>query len=152
MNDKRFIVLHNNVVWDNQLGEVVCRCILESIGDAENVCQRLNGQQSSINNQEQKIKILQQEINDTQAILEMLTEKLKRVEMMNEKRFSFGAVSPNVATIKENGDPLDIGEIVDILNNQDEKIRQLEDEKIGLMEDNACQYRKSRSWNRKMKN
>ena len=30
-----------------------------------------------INNLEQKIKILQQEINDTQAILEMLTEKLK---------------------------------------------------------------------------
>ena len=37
----------------------------------------LNEQQSIINNQEQKIKILQQEINDTQAILEMLTEKLK---------------------------------------------------------------------------
>ena len=38
----------------------------------------LNEQQATINNQEQKIKILQQEINDTQAILEMLTEKLKR--------------------------------------------------------------------------
>ena len=37
----------------------------------------LNEQQATINNQEQKIKILQQEINDTQAILEMLTEKLK---------------------------------------------------------------------------
>lgn len=42
MNEKRFIVLPNNVVWDNQLNEVVCRCILEGIGDAENVCQRLN--------------------------------------------------------------------------------------------------------------
>lgn len=60
---------------------------------------------------------------------------------MSEKRFSFGAVSPNVATIKENGNPLDIGEIVDILNNQEEQIRQLEEEKIELMEDNACQYR-----------
>lgn len=65
---------------------------------------------------------------------------------MNEKRFSFGAVSPNVATIKENGNPLDIGEIVDILNNQDEQIRQLEDEKIELMEDNACQYRAIQKW------
>lgn len=37
----------------------------------------LNEQQVTINNQEQKIQILQQEINDTQAILEMLTEKLK---------------------------------------------------------------------------
>ena len=60
---------------------------------------------------------------------------------MSKKRFSFGAVSPNVATINENGNPLDIGEIVDILNNQDRKIRQLEEEKIELMEDNACQYR-----------
>lgn len=61
--------------------------------------------------------------------------------MMCEKRFSFGAVSPNIATIKENGNPVDIGEIVDILNNQDRKIRQLEEEKVELMEDNACQYR-----------
>ena len=60
---------------------------------------------------------------------------------MSEKRFSFGAVSPNVATIKENGNPLDIGEIVDILNNQEEQIRQLEEEKIELMDNNACQYR-----------
>lgn len=60
---------------------------------------------------------------------------------MNEKRFSFGAVSPNVATIKENGKPLNIGEIVDILNNQDEQIKQLEEEKIELMEDCACQYK-----------
>lgn len=42
MNEKQFSVLPNNVVWDNQLNEVVCRCILEGIGDAENVCQRLN--------------------------------------------------------------------------------------------------------------
>ena len=42
MSEKRFIIFPNNVVWDNQLDEVVCRCILEGIGDAENVCQRLN--------------------------------------------------------------------------------------------------------------
>lgn len=38
---------------------------------------KVDEQQDTINNQEQKIRILQQEINDTQAILEMLTEKLK---------------------------------------------------------------------------
>ena len=48
MSDKRFIVFPNNVVWDNQLNEVVCRCILEGIGDAENVCQRMNQQQDTI--------------------------------------------------------------------------------------------------------
>jgi len=41
------------------------------------ICERLNEQQVTINNQKQKVEILQQEINDTQAILEMLTEKLK---------------------------------------------------------------------------
>ena len=48
MSEKRFIVFPNNVVWDKQLEEVVCRCILEGIGDAENVCQRLNEQQDTI--------------------------------------------------------------------------------------------------------
>ena len=48
MIEKRFIVFPNNVVWDNQLGEVVCRCILEGIGDAENVCQQLNEQEATI--------------------------------------------------------------------------------------------------------
>lgn len=37
----------------------------------------LNEQQNTIDNQEQKIKILQQEINDTQAILQMLAENLR---------------------------------------------------------------------------
>ena len=45
--------------------------------DVEKLVDCLNEQQATINNQEQKIRILQQEINDTQAILEMLTEKLK---------------------------------------------------------------------------
>ena len=43
----------------------------------EKIVDLLNTQQATINNQEQKIKILQQEISDAQAILEMLTEKLK---------------------------------------------------------------------------
>lgn len=45
--------------------------------DAIRICDLLNEKQSIISNQEQKIKILQQEINDTQAILEMQSEKLK---------------------------------------------------------------------------
>ena len=60
MSDERFVVGTNNVVWDNQLGEVVCRCILEGIGDAENVCQRLNEQQATID--EQKIIIEERDV------------------------------------------------------------------------------------------
>ena len=45
---------------------------------------------------------------------------------MSEKRFSFGAVSPNVAMIKDNGEPMDIGEVVDKLNEQQFIIEQLE--------------------------
>ena len=45
--------------------------------DVEKLIDCLNEQQAIINSQEQKIKILQQKIDDTQAILEMLTEKLK---------------------------------------------------------------------------
>lgn len=37
---------------------------------------------------------------------------------MSEKRFTFGAVSPNVAMIKDNGEPMDIGEVVGKLNEQ----------------------------------
>ncbi len=54
MSEKRFIVFPNNVVWDNQFNEVVCRCIIECIGDAENVCQRLNVQQDIINRLQRK--------------------------------------------------------------------------------------------------
>lgn len=63
MSEKRFIVFSNNVVWDNQLGEVVCRCILEGIGDAENVCQRLNEQQDTIEKQKRIIKSQDAEIS-----------------------------------------------------------------------------------------
>ena len=44
---------------------------------------------------------------------------------MTEKRFTFGAVSPNVAMIKDNGKPMDIGEVVDCLNEQQATIQQL---------------------------
>ena len=49
----------------------------ESKEDAQKVCDYLNEQQATIEQQEQSITILKQEIADTQAILEMLSEKLK---------------------------------------------------------------------------
>ena len=78
MSDERFVVGTNNVVWDNQLGEVVCRCILEGIGDAENVCQRLNEQQATID--EQKIIIEERDVAN---------EKLNRflIEIGLEKEY-----------------------------------------------------------------
>ena len=51
--------------------------IIEGKNEFVDFMKKVNEQQATINNQEQKIKILQQEINDTQEILEMLTEKLK---------------------------------------------------------------------------
>lgn len=45
--------------------------------DTEEVVDYLNEQQATIEQQEQSIIILKQEIADTQAILEMLSEKLK---------------------------------------------------------------------------
>lgn len=44
---------------------------------------------------------------------------------MSDKRFTFGAVSPNVAMIKDNGEPMDIGEVVDKLNELSEENEQL---------------------------
>ena len=60
-------------------GDVI-NCVKDENGKEYNLHELTNllmDQQATINNQEQKIKILQQEINDTQTILEMLTEKLK---------------------------------------------------------------------------
>lgn len=76
MNEKRFIVFPNNVVWDNQLDEVVCRCILEGIGDAENVCQRLNEQQA-------RIKELEEENEQFKYINNQIDEELIDEEMTN---------------------------------------------------------------------
>ena len=45
--------------------------------------------------------------------------------MMSEKRFTFGAVSPNFAMIKDNGEPMDTEEVVDKLNEQQATINHL---------------------------
>ena len=45
---------------------------------------------------------------------------------MSEKRFTFGAVSPNFAMIKDNGEPMDTEEVVDKLNEQQATIKRLE--------------------------
>ena len=75
MDEKRFILMLPNAI----INDAVVRksYYLSEKEDVEKLVDCLNEQQDIINNQEQKIKILQQEINDTQAILEMLTEKLK---------------------------------------------------------------------------
>jgi len=51
--------------------------IIEGKYEFVDFMKKVNEQQATIDNQEQRIKILQQEINDTQAILEMQSEKLK---------------------------------------------------------------------------
>ena len=68
MSEKRFVIDEEGIS-DNKTDNWYCW--------KEEVVDLLNEQQTTINNQEQKIKILQQEINDTQAILEMQSEKLK---------------------------------------------------------------------------
>lgn len=68
MSEKRFVIDEEGIS-DNKTDKWYCW--------KEEVVDLLNKQQSIISNQEQKIKILQQEINDTQAILEMQSEKLK---------------------------------------------------------------------------
>ena len=68
MSEKRFVIDEEGIS-DNKTDKWYCW--------KEEVVDLLNEQQTTINNQEQKIKILQQEINDTQAILEMQSEKLK---------------------------------------------------------------------------
>ena len=52
---------------------------------------------------------------------------------MSEQRFTFGAVR-NVAMIKNNGEPMDIGEVVDKLNTQQDNIQSLKDENDKLRE------------------
>ena len=70
MSEKRFEVDVDHLlrVWDTEKNKRI---------EIEDIVELLNKQQATINNQEQKIRILQQEISDTQKILEMLTEKLK---------------------------------------------------------------------------
>lgn len=52
---------------------------------------------------------------------------------MSEQRFTFGAVR-NVAMIKNNGEPMDIGEVVDKLNTQQDNIQSLKEENDKLRE------------------
>lgn len=75
MSEKRFILMLPNAIINDAF--VRKSYYLSEKEDVEKLVDCLNEQQAIINNQEQKIKILQQEIIDTQAILEMLTEKLK---------------------------------------------------------------------------
>lgn len=75
MSEKRFTLMLPNAI----INDTVVRksYYLSEKEDVEKLVDVLNEQQGVVQNQEQKIEILQQEINDTQAILEMLTEKLK---------------------------------------------------------------------------
>ena len=59
----------NILIWDNETGEC--------LGFVAQIKGRLNLQDDIIKQQEQSITILKQEIADAQAILEMLSEKLK---------------------------------------------------------------------------
>lgn len=49
---------------------------------------------------------------------------------MSDKQFTFGAVSPNVAMIKDNGEPMNIGEVVDKLNEQQATIERMQEENL----------------------
>lgn len=78
MSEKRFTlsypISHNPIPsWVNIIHDDMKHKHL----NAKEIMDLLNEQQNTINNQEQKIKILQQEINDTQAILQMLAENLR---------------------------------------------------------------------------
>ena len=73
MSEERFTETERNcyytsLVFDNQTQE--------ELGTTK-VVVLLNEKQATIEQQEQSITILKQEIADTQAILEMLSEKLK---------------------------------------------------------------------------
>ena len=84
MSEKRFTIHKEDMYKEEWYAYPFCikedgEVVLETIPlyIAEKVRDKLNEQEATINNQEQKIKILQQEINDTQAILEIQSEKLK---------------------------------------------------------------------------
>ena len=64
---------------------------------------------------------------------------------MSEKRFTFGAVSPNVAMIKDNGEPMNIGEVVDKLNEQQDTINELR-KKLKKYKDKEFERTQMRGW------
>lgn len=51
--------------------------------------------------------------------------ELEEDDKMDGERFSFGAVSPNVAMITDNDEPMDIEEIVGMLNKLDNEVKML---------------------------
>lgn len=82
MSEQQYRLEENNqtnelILWEDAKILNVFKSSYDNRKHLNIIVDRLNEQQTTINNQEQKIKILQQEINDTQAILGMLTEKLK---------------------------------------------------------------------------
>lgn len=69
MNEKRFVYGETDLFeWIEDNGKII---------STKECVKKLNEQQAIIEQQEQSITILTQEIADTQAILEMLSEKLK---------------------------------------------------------------------------
>ena len=83
MSEEKFVIVGEEYVGYMQgnayiISNSECKFSLwERKEDAQKVCDYLNKQQVTIEQQEQSITILKQEIADTQAILEMLSEKLK---------------------------------------------------------------------------
>lgn len=69
MNEKRFVYGETDLFeWIEDNDKII---------STKECVKKLNEQQAIIEQQEQSITILTQEIADTQAILEMLSEKLK---------------------------------------------------------------------------
>lgn len=55
---------------------------------------------------------------------------------MSEKRFTFGAVSPNVSMIKLDGKPLNVGDVVVCLNRLCDEIKEQQATIQSLKEEN----------------
>ena len=78
MNEKRFICgLGFPINSDDPIRIISDRVEDKDYYKFSDICNILNEKQATIEQQEQSITILKQEIADTQAILEMLSEKLK---------------------------------------------------------------------------
>lgn len=75
MGETRFALMLPNAIVNDTIARK--SYYLSEKEDVEKLVGCLNRQQGIINNQEQKIRIMQQEINDTMEILSMLTERLK---------------------------------------------------------------------------
>ena len=51
---------------------------------------------------------------------------------MSEKRFTFEVLNSNLVEIKDNEEPMNIGEVVELLNEQQSTINQLKEENMDL--------------------